>query len=58
METTEANQVVTVWCPATNSFSPATIYSVGTSGQILVTNQKGAQCRILPDQLRRKAPKR
>ena len=57
MTTPEIGQTVTVYWPVSHSFSPAVVDIVGESGQILVTTAIGGQVWILPDQLRKKAPK-
>ena len=58
MTTPEIGQTVTVYWPVSHSFSPAVVHVVSKSGQILVTIAIGGQVWLLPDQLRRKAPKR
>ena len=50
-------QTVTVWWPATKRVGPATIEVVGKSGQMLVRLPNGCPVWILPDQLRKRAPK-
>ena len=54
----EVGQTVAVYWPASHAFGPATVEVVSRSGQILVTVAIGGQVWILPDQLRKKAPKR
>ena len=54
----EVGQTVTVWWSAARSFSPITVDVVGKSGEIRVRLPNGGQVWIVPEQLRKMAPKR